>query len=323
MNKDKFNVLIVGLGAIGLQYDIQLSADEFILSHARAFSVHQDFNLVGGVDSSPINRGMFEKKYQCASYRCIDDAKHLRVDIAVIATPTNTHCEITKEIMTTFNPKAILCEKPLAYCAKEAYSILNYCSQKGCLLFVNYIRRSDVSSSTIQSMIRSGAIRTPLKGVCWYTKGLYNSGSHFINLLELWLGQVTELRFLGLERVKSTEDLEIDIMIRFGSSEVMFLSTSEEDFSNYTIELMSPSGRLFYGRGGHEIRWQQCIKDPILHNYLKLEDEGIAIENGLNKIQASVVDQLAYELRGIATQLCSGKAAVQTNNVLERIRDGI
>ena len=322
MNKDRYNVLIIGLGSIGLQYDIMLCADEFILSHARAFSLHQDFNLAGGVDSSPRNREMFEREYHCGSYQSIADAKHLRVDIAVIATPTNTHYEITKEIMATFNPIAILCEKPLAYSAKEADGILNCCSQKECLLFVNYIRRSDVSSSAILDMVSSGKIRTPLKGVCWYTKGIYNSGSHFINLLELWLGNVTELRSLGLGRAKKGEDIEIDVMIKFGSSEIFFLSTSEEHYSNYTIELISPSGRLFYGKGGYHIRWQKCIEDPYLANYHTLEDEGITIENSLNKIQASVVDQLACELRGVATQLCSGEAAIQTNNVLEQIRVG-
>ena len=45
-----FNVLIIGLGQIGMGYDFDLDQDKYVYSHAAAFSQHKDFNIVGGVD---------------------------------------------------------------------------------------------------------------------------------------------------------------------------------------------------------------------------------------------------------------------------------
>ena len=41
-------------------------------------------------------------------------------------------------------------------------------------------------------------MRPPIKGVCWYSKGLLNNGSHFINLLEFWLGDYVSNKRLNI-----------------------------------------------------------------------------------------------------------------------------
>ena len=43
--------LLIGLGQIGMGYDLLLD-DQFILTHAKAISLHKDFNLVAAVDTS-------------------------------------------------------------------------------------------------------------------------------------------------------------------------------------------------------------------------------------------------------------------------------
>ena len=46
-----FSVLIVGLGQIGMGYDLHHDVNNQIYTHARAFSQHPDFYLIGAVDS--------------------------------------------------------------------------------------------------------------------------------------------------------------------------------------------------------------------------------------------------------------------------------
>ena len=41
-----YKCLIVGLGDIGLKYDLGLSK-RFVYTHARAISIHPDFELIG------------------------------------------------------------------------------------------------------------------------------------------------------------------------------------------------------------------------------------------------------------------------------------
>src|SRR4026207_202026 len=56
-------VMIVGLGRIGMEYDLELDPSRYVYSHARAFSQHPAFRLVAGVDPAPERRRMFEAAY--------------------------------------------------------------------------------------------------------------------------------------------------------------------------------------------------------------------------------------------------------------------
>ena len=43
-----FRTVLVGLGNIGLKYDINKSKEDFIQTHARAFSLNPGFDLLAG-----------------------------------------------------------------------------------------------------------------------------------------------------------------------------------------------------------------------------------------------------------------------------------
>ena len=118
------NVLIVGLGQIGLQYDLHLKQDEFSLTHSRAFSSHKNFNLLAGVDNDNKQRDIFSQSYSLPTYSSLTKAlKAHNPDIVVVATSTKTHAEILYKILKSSNPKIILCEKPLSYSLSEAQNL--------------------------------------------------------------------------------------------------------------------------------------------------------------------------------------------------------
>ena len=50
MIKKPRNVLIIGLGNIGMKYDLHDNSGQKILTHANAFAHNNDFNIIGGVD---------------------------------------------------------------------------------------------------------------------------------------------------------------------------------------------------------------------------------------------------------------------------------
>ena len=55
-----YSALIVGLGQIGMGYDLSLAPDQFVYSHARALSLNPEFKLVGGVDPDRAKRRDFQ-----------------------------------------------------------------------------------------------------------------------------------------------------------------------------------------------------------------------------------------------------------------------
>ena len=176
--------LIIGLGQIGMGYDIDHDSTNVVYSHARAISLHPEFQLTGGVDPCSQQRAIFEEHYNVPAFDHIEDAiEQLQPSVVIIANPTCIHHKTLSEVINQIKPKAILCEKPLAYDLVAAREMVDACDSAGINLYVNYPRRSDPGVIEIKRLIEADEFTGPIKGVVWYSKGFLNNGSHFFNLL--------------------------------------------------------------------------------------------------------------------------------------------
>jgi predicted dehydrogenase len=312
-------VLVVGLGNIGMAYDLGLDPNKYVYSHARAFDQHPGFRLVGAVDPESRQRKMFERTYSCASYADIESAlEKLEPDLVVIAAPTPAHERTLQEILEQSSAKVVLCEKPLAYDVEDGRAMVHACDEKEVRLFVNYMRRSDSATAEIKRRIQAGALSTPIKGIAWYSKGLLHNGSHLFNLLEHWLGPMKHAVTVNPGRLWQGLDPEPDVHVEFSGGSVVFMAAWEEAFSHYTIELLCPAGRLRYETGGSLVQWQSASDDPALTGYKSLH----AIEevpNGMDRYQWHVADQLDRAIKGQEFALCSGAEALATLVSIQKI----
>ena len=312
--------MIIGLGKIGLGYDLALDPAKFVYTHARAFSIHPSFELVVAVDPSETQCDLFQQHYGQTAYSTIASAlKEHKVSVVVIAAPTPQHSFILKEILVHLTPKLILCEKPLAYDLDEACEMVDYCEKAGVKLLINYMRRSDPGAIEIKARINSGNIATPIKGVVWYSKGFLHNGSHFFNLLEFWLGSFVRAKILDAGRLWDNQDPEPDVQVEFERGKVVFIAAWEESFSHYTIELLSPSGRLCYEQGGDSITWQSIQPDPNIDGYEILQNETEIITNDMKHYQWNVVDQIADALADKPITLSTGRQSLVTLEAMYQI----
>jgi len=302
-------------------YDLGLDSADAIYSHARAFSVHPAFTLLGAVDPSPEQRALFEGHYHGhPAYTGTENALVAgSPDVVVIASPTDKHSAILNTVLSHSNPRAILCEKPLAYGVTEARNMVEACEAKGVSLFVNYMRRADPGAIEVRKRIENASISPPIKGVAWYSKGFLHNGSHFLNLLEYWLGAFVRATVIEPGRLWESHDPEPDVLVEFEHGKVSFLAAWEEYFSHYTIELLSPSGRLRYDQGGEHITWQATHCDPNFSGYQTLSTEPELIANGMDRYQWHVADQLANALAGKPQNLCTGRQALATLEAIHQI----
>jgi predicted dehydrogenase len=312
--------LIIGLGQIGMGYDIWQTGDEKIYTHARAFTLHPFFELVGAVDPSEEKRAMFEKVYQKPAFVIVSEAlENLSPDIVVISVPTDKHYDLIKEILQHSKASVILCEKPLSFDLEEGRAIVNACEDKGVQLFVNFVRRSDTGVLEVHKRITNGQISTPVKGTSWYTKGFLHNGSHFFNLIEFWLGKMTHYKLLTQGRVFDSKYPEPDVYVEFEKGSIVFLAGREESFSYHDIELMSPSGRLRYESGGDHICWDGTKTDPNFPDHSILNRGSEIIPNGMERYQWHVTDQLAKVFLGEPTSICTGAEALLTLESMNKI----
>lgn len=307
------SVLIVGLGQIGMGYDLHLDSNLHVYSHARAFSLHPEFHLLAAVEPDEKKQEVFTQTYQTPVYSDLDTAlSEHQPELIVIATTTQSHAEVLYKILNISNPEIILCEKPLSYELNDARKMVQLCHDKGVGLYVNYMRISDPGVIKVKSLIESDVIQTPVKGVAWYSKGFFHNGSHFFNLLEYWLGSMKSFNLLDRGRLWNEIDPEPDVKVEFEKGIVVFLAAWEEAFSHYTIELLSPSGRIRFEQEGALIQWQSVQDDPVFKGYSVLNSQPEQIESNMTHFQLNVADQLTKVLDGQEAHLCSGVDALRT-----------
>jgi len=305
--------VIIGLGQIGMEYDYEHNNSPIIFSHAKAIKKHSQFQLVGAVDISDKQRSNFEIRFSLPTYHDLELAlKKLKPDVVVIATPTETHSSILKNVINIHKPKIILCEKPLAYELAVAKNMVEICENEGVDLFVNYMRRVDQGVLEIKRRIETGEIITPIKANVWYSKGIINNGSHFINLLNFWLGDMNSSQIINEGHLLNKFDPEPDFKLEFNLGVAIFRAAWEESFSHSTIELLSHTGRLIYDRGGEHIEWQAKSEDPFFKGYNTLEKNKQIIKNSMKIYQWQTFDHIYKYLNGQKTTLCTGFEALKT-----------
>ena len=319
MIKKTHNVIIIGLGNIGMKYDLNDDSGQKFLTHANAFANNDEFTIVGGVDLKEESRKIFNKKYKSKSFNDIKKAMiHCNPDIVVISSPTNLHFKNIKEVFKYGNPEIIMCEKPLSYDYKESLNIVEICEKNNTKLYVNYLRRAEPGILKIKSMINSKKFTSPFKGLCWYSKGIFNSSSHMIDLLQFFFGEIKDLNILSKDLINN--DLEIDFQIKFNQGEIIFLSNQNKSLDLNGLEIVMQNGILKLVNGGSNIFWQSLKDDKRFEGYKIIEYPGEIIKNDFEKIQLHVVEQLSYAIKNNKTELCSGRQALKTDWILSELK---
>jgi predicted dehydrogenase len=312
-----YKSVVVGLGSIGMQYDLKMTDELKIASLTSALKYHPKFNLVGGIDICENRREIFENKFKQPAFSSIEEAKKIiNPEIVVIATPTAAHFSSFNEILSNWSPRVILCEKPLSYSLIEAEEMVYKASKSGVSLFTNYMRRCDHSVIEIREKIESDLIEAPFKGVCWYSKGLINNGSHFINLLEYWLGEVKDIKVISSGRKINSKDFEPDVEIYFELGVIIFLGIKYENYSHNSLEIFSKNSRIRYDQTG--LYWHDISSQTDLNENLKISDIP-KFYPASSRLQWEVMEQISNFISNKKTTICTGSQGLRTLKVIDKI----
>ena len=227
----KINCILVGLGNIGINYDISNSN---IQTHAKALINHKGYNLLCGVDNSYLARKKFQKKYKISTYSSLHKVPFKKIDFVTIATPTNTHYEIIKKVKFRYPGAFILLEKPISYNIKEAKKILKLCSTNK--LFVNYHRLYEPSSILIKKIIEKykEKFNLPIIIKVTYTKNIIHNCSHFFNLLKFWLGDISDSKVLKIKKIN--DDYRGNLLVNYKKTHVQYFSNNNLSYSQIYIK---------------------------------------------------------------------------------------
>jgi hypothetical protein len=177
------SVILVGLGNIGLGYDVLDGG--FVKgqtkTHAKAILDSSDFELASFEDSSAENLAFAQKILSTTSIRINQvRADDFVPDLAVIAVNTSQHLAIVESFVKS--PKVMIIEKPAGSSSSEISRISAWGLQNNVQIFVNYFRRflsCSVKTRLYLEQIKAGAF---LSAEINAYGSLLNIFSHFIDL---------------------------------------------------------------------------------------------------------------------------------------------
>lgn len=316
-----YSCLIIGLGQVGLTYDLGEKNKNIFLSHAKSISFHKNFSLDAAVDINKEKREIFTKVYKAKAFSSVvEAAKYRNYSVIIISVPTEFHYKIFQEILNHCKPKVILCEKPISYKLKEAEFIIRYCKKSKIDFFVNYIRRADPASLKIKSKIQNmKECSVPPKGICWYNNGLLHSGLHLLDLCNFWLGSIKKInRISGIKKINH-KDFSFDFIVDFKRGQVTFLSLENNLFSVSSIELLTPDGRIRYDHEGNLAYLNSIINNVLVENYLELDQKQIILKNNMNQCQLNLLNEISNFLENKSYNLSSGQADYKLLTSLSKI----
>lgn len=315
------NSLIIGLGKIGCDYDYYHDAKDYILTHAQALQHHPSFRLIGGVDTSPNSREKFEKKFKTPTYNKLSNFNFIKdLDIVVVSVPIEVQLITVKKVLTKFSPKLILIEKPFSTSFDDAISILKFARRKNTFIAVNYVREFEPEHRKLFERINNDEIGSPIKAVCWYSKGLRNNGSHFIQLLSNFMGKVSQINVINRGRKWKGIDPEPTLEIIYEKGYTYFLPVMEEDYSFFEMELIGPKGKIKYYQGGTRYDIWKVKDDTVFRDSKRLELKAEKNSIDMKKYQFHVYDNISEYIKGNSALHCDGESALRTVQLINEVQ---
>lgn len=212
----KYRAVVIGCGKIGAE---EWSYPKNIkpATHAAAYLQNPKVKLVGlcDIDSQKLRRaGRFfpGTPLYFSAEKMLEETKP---DIVSVATHPDTHFELVK-MAAGIGPKAIICEKPISDSLAKSESMVKICKSKGCLLFIGHLRHFDPLIKEWQEKVRNGSLGSISQVNCLYYNGFLNNGTHVIDILRWFLGDVEWVSgFYNLDTSNPEKDKNIDAIICF------------------------------------------------------------------------------------------------------------
>jgi len=315
----KHNVLVVGLGKIGLGFD--LSSDScYILTHTKAYLRHKDFNLIAGIDINMSRRKEFKDYTGKMAYSDIRQFKkynNTKIDIVSLCTPEKVrYSEFIK--IVSLKPKLVIIEKPLALTPSEAVKIKSTADKNNIKIFVNYTRRVDPSFENLRKILRAKKLGNVSLVKINYNGGMYKNASHFIDLIVHYFGVPKKIRCLNIKKRKDG-DFDASFILRYKNFEAFFNYVPAAAYFIAETDIFLSKGRISVFDGGIDIKVLKAVRDPVFRSCFALKEIPLGIAHQPYRCQLNVLYHIAKALKNNKPLASTAKSGLDTLKICKKI----
>jgi predicted dehydrogenase len=269
----RYTAALVGCGKIGSTFadDPLMKGD--IFSHAEAYRVCPDTDLIAIVDTDSAalercgERWAVEQRYSSVA----ELMRMAHPQIVSVATPTSSHYAVVTQLLSSDPaPVAILCEKPIASTLYEAERLVALAKEKGVLLVVMHMRRYAKNMRNLREFLRDGGIGE-LRGVSgWLTKGTLHNGTHWFDLLRYLVGEVVHVSGLNTLNEEGN-DPTLDVAMQLDNG--MLATMRAAEVANFTVcemDIMGSRGRAQIVDSSYRVDIATAVPSPRYSGYVEL-----------------------------------------------------
>lgn len=280
------SVAVVGLGRVGGQY--LSAADGVPRSHLGAVLAGEGFRVAAAIDSDPDARAACANAWpQIGQTRIDADLAALPVgaaDIITICTPPDQRLALAT-IALEKRPKVLVIDKPLALTLADGEEIVRRARQSGVTLRVNFQRAFDPG----HDRARARAVGYPVKVIARYSGGIFNYGSHLVDLLLQWFGPIARVAALDGLSDESDPRLSFRCVMEAGF-EAVLIGINGVSYDQFECDILFADHRIELANGGVEKRYYEAVSDLHYPGYrqLKMSGEEISLVHGLTQLYADI-----------------------------------
>lgn len=321
----KYKVAIIGAGWAGVGSELDLLRIK-PASHAEAAAVNKRVKLAAFVDTDPralkLTSRLYPKVPQFPEAQAMFD--EVKPDIVIIATNPDTHSRYI-ELASRNRVKAILCEKPISHDLSDARRAVAAAKKNKALLFINHQRRFDPLVRRFRNYVRNEYVRDtffgkPKAAIAYYNRGLYHAGTHFIDLLRFFLGEVKWVSAVRREGA-AKGDFAADCFLGFATGAVAILQYYDSgNFLHSDVSFFGQGGRLdLKKQAGLEIETTGIRSSPDYSGYRELDYEHSKTFGAPRSWFKPIIPHIIDCLEGRDKPVSTGTDALRALEIIEAL----
>ena len=192
-NDVMYQAVLIGLGRIGWR---GFGGAPAIETHTSAIMAHPGIKLVAAVDSDAGVRAAFQQYSGAYVYEDVWQALRHDPEIAVVATPPETHADIVCGLSAYGSIRGFLCEKPLAPSLQECRRMVDACAKHNKVLLVGHQRRYEQRHRLLRAFLKSGTLGSIHAAACRFSGDSISNGSHAADTLRFLIGDECPISLL-------------------------------------------------------------------------------------------------------------------------------
>jgi len=313
---------IIGCGRIASSFS-NTSRRGYSRTHMGAYQGAKDIEVIAVCDINKknlkecLNKWDIQRGY--LNYKEMLEKE--KIDIVSICTPVESHYFLIKEVTKNKHIRAIFCEKPISDNIRDANKIIELCQKRNILLMVNHQRRFAPFYQELKQNISSGKLGKIQQVNCYYTRGIFNTGTHILDLFCFLFGEPEWITAIySQNKFPFKEDPNLDVVIKFKKDLLITVKACNDAYYLiFEIDILTSKARMQLGAefeysqispGKNLLGKNQLIK--IKNPPFKSKYKSISLTYG--------VKHIINCLRGKEKPLSSGNDAIKA---LKLIKAGI